>query len=412
MRRTIFAPAARALVSLAIMVCAGMSGSTSARAGVMSGCAGDCDDNGMVTTADIIVGVNILLGRQPISVCTVLDVDGDEQVTVDELIRAVKSALEGCVAVPTPTVTPSPTATPVGNPTGLTVAIEDDLVRLRWMPPDPASGNTRFLVLRRLNAAVEGPLDPQATEVFFGPTDTAFDEVAALLPDLPGTARIYSFAVHGCSGVTRDSCESVGSTATLTPRLTQTLHAGGYTIWWRHADASICADLTCLGTAENTSTPNWWKSCDNVCPDVGMCPNQGGTATARQLNADGVAHATAIGDTFDMLGLPVGRVVSSEYCRSVTTAQLMDFGPAIELDQGITFFVYDELNRCDHAHDFINQAPAVGTNTALIGHAGFFVNCPILGQLQMSEAAIFKPDGQGGSTFITRVTWDQWASLP
>jgi hypothetical protein len=342
-----------------------------------------------------------------------MNVDGDERVTVDELIRAVKSALDGCVAVPTltPTVTPSPTMTPVGNPTGLTAAIEGELVRLRWTPSDPASGNTRFFVLRRLNAAVEGPQDPQATEVFFGPTDTAFDEVSALLPDLPGTARMYSYAVYGCSGITRDTCESLGSAAMLAPKLTQTLRAGGYTIWWRHADANVCSDLTCLGTAETTTTPNWWKSCDDVCPDIGVCPNQGGNATARQLNTDGVTHATAIGDAFDALELPVGRVVSSEYCRCFTTAQLMDFGPTVELDQGITFFVYDEVNRCDHSYAFVNQAPVVGTNTALVGHAGFIVDCPILKDLQWSEAAIFKPDGQGGNTFITRVTWDQWATL-
>jgi phosphohistidine phosphatase SixA len=302
--------------------------------------------------------------------------------------------------------------TPVGNPTGLTVAIEDDLVRLRWTPSDPASGNTRFFVLRRLNAPVEGPQDALATEVFFGPTDTAFDEVSALLPDLPETARTYSYAVYGCSGVTGDTCESIGSAATLTPSLRQALHAGGYTIWWRHADANVCADLTCLGKAENTTTPNWWKSCNAACPAArGICPDPGTNATARQLNTDGVTRATAIGDAFDTLGLPVGRVVSSEYCRCFTTAELMDFGPTIELDQGITFFVYDEANRCAHSYDFINQAPAVGTNTALIGHAGFVGDCPILNQLAWSEAAIFKPDGQGGNAFITRLTWDQWAAL-
>ena len=259
----------------------------------------------------------------------VLDVDGDERVTVDELIRAVNSALEGCVALPTPTptATPLPTMTPIGNPTGLTAAIEGELVRLRWTPSDPASGNTRFFVLRRLNAPVDGPQDPQATEIFFGTTDTAFDDVNALLPDLRGAAHTYSYAVYGCSGVSQDTCESIGSAATLTPRLRQTLQAGGYTIWWRHADATTCGDLTCLGTADSTTTPNWWKTCDNVCPDVGVCPNQGGNATARQLNTDGVTRATAVGDAFDTLGLPVGRVVSSAIARSNHSSNVRGPGP-------------------------------------------------------------------------------------
>ena len=88
----------------------------------------------------------------------------------------------------------------------------------------------------------------------------------------------------------------------------------------------------------------------------------------------------------------------------------MDFGPTIETDQGITFFVYDEANRCTHAYDFLEQTPAAGTNTAIVGHAGF--TCAILDQLGMGEGAIFKPDGMGGTTFIARVLPAGWSTLP
>jgi hypothetical protein len=84
----------------------------------------------------------------------------------------------------------------------------------------------------------------------------------------------------------------------------------------------------------------------------------------------------------------------------------MDFGPTIELSQGITYWVYDEVNRCASSMALIAEVPAAGTNTALIGHAGF--SCAILGSLQWSEAAIFKPNGMGGSDFMERLLWNQW----
>jgi len=60
------------------------------------GCVGDCDGNGMVTINDLILGVNIALGFQPVSACPAFDPDGGGTVTVDELIQGVNNALNGC----------------------------------------------------------------------------------------------------------------------------------------------------------------------------------------------------------------------------------------------------------------------------------------------------------------------------
>jgi hypothetical protein len=59
-------------------------------------CVGDCADDGMVSVADLIVGVNIALGNQPVGNCPAFDVTGDGLVTIGELIRGVNDALEGC----------------------------------------------------------------------------------------------------------------------------------------------------------------------------------------------------------------------------------------------------------------------------------------------------------------------------
>jgi hypothetical protein len=68
-------------------------------------CAGDCDGSGSVDISELILLVKISLGDADISQCRAGDVTGptpgvpDGQITVDELIRAVNNALNGC---PTP----------------------------------------------------------------------------------------------------------------------------------------------------------------------------------------------------------------------------------------------------------------------------------------------------------------------
>lgn len=59
-------------------------------------CVGDCDGNGVVAINELVLGVNIALGQQPISVCEAFDRNGSGEVTIDELITAVTNALEGC----------------------------------------------------------------------------------------------------------------------------------------------------------------------------------------------------------------------------------------------------------------------------------------------------------------------------
>src|SRR5579862_1133916 len=77
-------------------------------------CVGDCKGAGKVDIADLILGVNIVLGLAPVSDCSAFaTVDG--QVTIARLIEGVNSVLYGCGATPTPLTTsprsPSPGTT-------------------------------------------------------------------------------------------------------------------------------------------------------------------------------------------------------------------------------------------------------------------------------------------------------------
>ena len=102
-----------------------------------------------------------------------------------------------------------------------------------------------------------------------------------------------------------------------------------YVISLRHADADNGKDYVI--TPADQGPANWWKSCDN--------------SLARQLNAKGIARATELGIIFEDLKLPISRVVSSEFCRSIKTAELINAGPAIVIDGRINHPAYNKSGK-------------------------------------------------------------------
>ena len=83
----------------------------------MALCVGDCNGNGEVTVDEIIKAVNIALGTTPVDTCSASDANGDGMVTINEIIADVNSALSGCPATPTPTGTPAASASPAATST-------------------------------------------------------------------------------------------------------------------------------------------------------------------------------------------------------------------------------------------------------------------------------------------------------
>jgi len=62
----------------------------------MRPCWGDCNGNGAVDIGDLIFGVNIVLHYNYIWECELFDHDEDGVIRVDDLVYAVKNALDGC----------------------------------------------------------------------------------------------------------------------------------------------------------------------------------------------------------------------------------------------------------------------------------------------------------------------------
>ncbi len=59
-------------------------------------CPGDCDLGKKVEVNELITGINIALGKASVGVCEPADINEDDEVTIDELVAAVGSAINGC----------------------------------------------------------------------------------------------------------------------------------------------------------------------------------------------------------------------------------------------------------------------------------------------------------------------------
>jgi hypothetical protein len=287
------------------------------------------------------------------------------------------------------------------------VKVDGAQVKLSWAKP---SGSPLVRVLRSVNVAPdavgESATAAPPTLVYVGKATSTTHPISDLLPDDPsasGDARHeYQYAAFACT--TANECKDSPGRATLRPTLVECLRGGGYLIHWRHANSDVCQDVEPLGTAADTKTPNWWKSCNSDCA----------TATARQLNNEGIEQAKQLGLEMARLKIPIARVVSTEFCRGIQTAQNMALkyrGKPLKIETAkeLTSFVYDEKNRCSNVYKMLAQAPAKGTNTALIGQKGN--DCPVIGKLDIAAAAVFKPDGAGGSQVAGVVKLADWAAF-
>jgi hypothetical protein len=63
---------------------------------VAPSCTGDCNGDGRVAIDELVVGVNIAVELLQIGVCPAIDVSGDGQASIGDLVQAVGNALRGC----------------------------------------------------------------------------------------------------------------------------------------------------------------------------------------------------------------------------------------------------------------------------------------------------------------------------
>lgn len=174
------------------------------------------------------------------------------------------------------------------------------------------------------------------------------------------------------------------------PALLKQLRAGGYLILFRHA-----------------KTPNYKDPSeqDPDDPQPGNCSNQ------RNLSAEGIEQARAIGRAFRDLEIPYGIVRASPYCRTMDTAWYA-FG---RFERDRTLLLHGTEPEKDppegkiwrDIRNLAKLAPLPGTSSVFVSH-GTIGEVFGAGYLDEGEAVIVKPDSKGGWSLIARVKSDQW----
>lgn len=179
------------------------------------------------------------------------------------------------------------------------------------------------------------------------------------------------------------------ATVALDAALVDSLRAGGYVIYLRHAATDM--------SQRDRNREAGWESCD---------PGQ-----MRQLSETGRGVARRLGEALRRLRIPVGRIVASEFCRTLETARLLDLGP-VESSRDLLNATHAEQVGGTHAlrrrvARLLATPPAAGTNTVLVGHGNVFM---LVAERRPVEAgaAIVRPDGEGGFEVLAQVEPEEW----
>ncbi len=181
---------------------------------------------------------------------------------------------------------------------------------------------------------------------------------------------------------------------TLTGRpLVEALRQGGFNIYFRHA-------ATDWSRTDNVAKEGDWKTCD---------PER-----MRQLVPEGRATARRIGSAIRNMQIPVGRVWSSEYCRTRETARHLNLGHVTTthdiMNTRAAEFVggYDAL--VERARRALSTQPAKGTNTVFVAH-GNIVRAATGAYPVEAGAVIFAPQGNGTLELIAMLNPEDWDLL-
>lgn len=149
--------------------------------------------------------------------------------------------------------------------------------------------------------------------------------------------------------------------------LVEALRDGGYVLYLRHTE-------TTRGGADDLAT-------------LGDCSAQ------RPLSDTGRQDARELGAAVRTLGVPVGDVLASPFCRTVETAELA-FGAA-ETDDRLLALAPSGSDRApdpEPLRRLLSMSPPDGTNTVLVGHVS---NVGLVSDVEPEEGGtvVFRPDG-------------------
>ena len=165
----------------------------------------------------------------------------------------------------------------------------------------------------------------------------------------------------------------------------KSLRAGGFVLYLRHTSTDF---------SQNDARMKSFEDC----------------ASQRNLTDKGRAEARAIGEHVKRLGIPIGRVLASPFCRTMETAQLA-FGKARATNEVRGGPVRsDDPKRYDGLRKLLATPPAPGTNDVISSHGNPFYAIAGAPYLAEGEIAVVQPK-DSGFTVVGRIRLEDWPSL-
>ena len=137
-------------------------------------------------------------------------------------------------------------------------------------------------------------------------------------------------------------------------------------------------------------------------------------ASQRLLSENGRDVAKRVGDSFRALGIPLGRVYSSEFNRATETARLVSGkSPTTTVDLtegGLVVSPAENARRAKALKALAAVVPEDGTNTLIVTHKPNILDA--FGEAWFAskegEASVFKPDGSNNPVLVARVQAAEW----
>ena len=137
-------------------------------------------------------------------------------------------------------------------------------------------------------------------------------------------------------------------------------------------------------------------------------------AAQRLLSAQGREVAARVGDSFRTLGIPLGKVYSSEFNRATETARLVsgkDVTTTPDLTEGgLVVSPAENARRAKALKAMASTMPDPGSNTLIVTHKPNILDA--FGEdwfnSKEGESSVFKPDGSSNLVLVARVQPVDW----
>lgn len=134
--------------------------------------------------------------------------------------------------------------------------------------------------------------------------------------------------------------------------------------------------------------------------------------TQRSLSEAGWHQARTIGTAISHLNIPVGTVVSSQYCRAWQTADLA-FGtysktPDLNFAKAETYTDAQTKNMRDHLLPLLTVTPPKGKNAVIVGHDDPFEAATGIYPEPQGVAYVLKSGSDGTFEILGHIDPDEW----